>query len=166
MKSLKTVLVEFVRFISAMLRKSIPFVQVLHDVRMHWVATSTFGCNQDEICYMDSLFNGRIAEHTKKQICSVLNCAAAKIKVNVLPVQQHSSGVDCVIYALGFCFYILSKRKIPINVFFNQGKLRSHLLHCLTANKMTHFTMLQTETKTCVAKTVTINVFCSCFLQL
>ena len=117
MKSLKTVLVKFVRFISAMLRKSIPFVQVLHNGRMHWVATSTFGCNQDEIYLKDSLFNGRIAEHTKKQICSVLNCAAAKIKVNVLPVQQQSSGVDCVIYALGFCFYILSKRKNPINVF-------------------------------------------------
>ena len=47
-------------------------------------------------------------------------------------------------------------------MFFNQGKLRLHLLHCLTANKMTHFPMLQTATKTCVAKTVTIKVFCSC----
>ena len=129
---------------------------------MHWVAISSYSCDQGEIYLMDSLFNGRIAEHTKKQICSILNCAAGKIKVNVLPVQQQSNGVDCEIYALAFCFYILSKRTNPINVFFYQGKLKSHLLHCLTANKMTHFPMLQTATKTCVAKTVTINVFCSC----
>ena len=129
---------------------------------MHWVAISTYGCDKGEIYLMDSHFNDRIAEHTKKQICSILNCAAAKIEVNVLLVQQQSNGVGCRIYALAFCFYILSKRTNPINVFFNQGKLRSHLLHCLTADKMTHFTMLQTATKTCVAKTVTVNVFCSC----
>ena len=35
-------------------------------------------------------------------------------------------------------------------------------MHCLTAGKMTHFPMLKTATKTCVAKTVAINVFCSC----
>ena len=142
--------------------RSIPFVQVLHDGRIHWVAISSYGCDQGKIYLMGSLFNGRIAEHTKEQIYSILNCAARKIKVNISPVQQQSNGVDCGIYALAFCFYILSKTTNPINVFFIQGKLRSHFLYCLTANKMTHFPMLQTATKTCVAKTVTINVFCSC----
>ena len=70
-------------------------------------------------------------------------------------------GVDCGIYALAFCFYIFSKRTNPINVFFNQRKLRSLFLHCITAKKITHFPMSQTATKTCVAKTVTI-----VFLQL
>ena len=46
--------------------RSIPFVQVLRDGRMHWVAMSSHGCNQGEIYLMDSLFNGRIVEHTKK----------------------------------------------------------------------------------------------------
>ena len=58
--------------------RSILFVQVLHNGMMHWVAISTYGCDQGEIYLMVSLFNGRIAEHTKKQICSTLNCAAAK----------------------------------------------------------------------------------------
>ena len=66
--------------------RSIPFVQLLHNDRMHWVAISTYGCDLVENYLMDSLFNGRFAEHTKKKICSILNCAAAKIKVNVLPV--------------------------------------------------------------------------------
>ena len=103
---------------------------------MHWVAISTYGCDQDEIYLMDNLFNGRIAKHTKKQVCSILNYTATEIKVNVLTVQQQSNGVDCGIYALAFCFYILSKKTNPITVFSNQGKSRSHLLHCLTPKKL------------------------------
>ena len=95
---------------------------------MHWVAISSYSCDQGEIYLMDSLFNGRIAEHTKKQICSILNCAAGKIKVNVLPVQQQSNGVDCEIYALAFCFNILSKRTNPINVFFLSRKIKVALV--------------------------------------
>ena len=48
--------------------RSIPFVQVLRNGRMHWVAISSYGCDQGEIYLMDSLFNGRITEHTKNQI--------------------------------------------------------------------------------------------------
>ena len=128
-RSLKTVLVEFARFKSAMLKKevriisfytvlSIPFAQVLHDGRMHWAAIRTYGCDLGKIYLMDSLLNGRIAEHKKKQICSILNCAVVKIKNNVLPVQQQSNGVDCGIYTLAFCFDILSKRTNPMNIFF------------------------------------------------
>ena len=69
---------------------------------MYWVAISSYGCNQGEIHLMDTLFNGRIAEHTKMQICSILNFAAGKIKVNILPVQQQSNSVDCGIYVLAF----------------------------------------------------------------
>ena len=51
---------------------NVPFVQILHDVNLHWVAISTYGCNP-EVLSMDSLFNGRIADHTKIQICSIVN---------------------------------------------------------------------------------------------
>ena len=36
--------------------QSISFVQVLHNGRMHWVAISTYGCDQGEIYLVDSLF--------------------------------------------------------------------------------------------------------------
>ena len=69
----------------------------------------------------------------------ILNCAAAKIKVNFLPVRQQSNGIDCRIYAVGFCFYILSKRVNSLNAFLNQGKVSSHLFHCLTADNLIKF---------------------------
>ena len=52
--------------------RNVPFEQILHDVNLHWVAISTYGCNP-EVFSMDSLFNGRIADHTKIQMCSIVN---------------------------------------------------------------------------------------------
>ena len=75
----------------------------------------------------------------KKTDMIILNCAATKIKMNFLPVWQQSNGIDCRIYAVGFCSYILSKRVNSLNAFLNQGKVSSHLLHCLTADNLIKF---------------------------
>ena len=56
-----------------------PFVQVLHTGSLHWVAISTFGCNNGEVFNMDSLFHGRLSQNTKRQICSLMKCNKAKI---------------------------------------------------------------------------------------
>ena len=63
-----------------------PFVQVLHTGGFHWVAVSTFGCNNEEVCIMDSLFHRRLSQQTKRQICSLMNCKKPKIVINVLPL--------------------------------------------------------------------------------
>ena len=93
--------------LSFKVQKNKPFVQVLHDGKLHWIAISTYGCNEGEVCYIDSLFNGRITDHTKQQICASFNCDLKHVKINVLPVQQPSTGVDCGVFALAFYFYIL-----------------------------------------------------------
>ena len=66
--------------------RSIPFAHVLHDSRLNWVAISSYGCAQEEIYLIDSLFNGKVAEHTKRQICSILNCSKDTLNINTLPV--------------------------------------------------------------------------------
>ena len=63
-----------------------PFVQVLHTVRLQWVAISTIGCNNGEVCIMDSLFHRRMPQKTKHQICSLMEFKKAKIVVNFLPL--------------------------------------------------------------------------------
>jgi Ulp1 family protease len=75
--------------------RSEPFVQILHDGRIHWVVISTYGCNPGEVNLLDSLFNGRIADHIKRQICANLNFTGDQLKINVIPVQQQTNGVDC-----------------------------------------------------------------------
>ena len=108
--------------------RNIPFVQILHDGNLHWVAISTYGCNPGEVFLMDSLFNGCIVDHTKRQICSIMNYEQDVLKIIALPVQQQSNGVDCGVLVTAFISYILSQHKSPIDAKFNSSKMRSHLL--------------------------------------
>ena len=72
-----------------------PFVQVLHDGRIHWIAVSTFNCNEGEINLMDSPFQERVPHQSKQQLSALVNCRNKNIKINVLPVQKQTNGVDC-----------------------------------------------------------------------
>ena len=116
-----------------------PFVQVLHDGSLHWIAISTYNCKEGEIFLMDSMFRGRVAHQTKRQICSILNSDNKESKIVALPVQQQSNALDCGVFALAFIHYILSEKKSPIEVNFDTFKTRRHLLHCLVENELSQF---------------------------
>ena len=104
--------------LSFKVQKNKPFVQVLHDGKLNWIAISGYGCNEDEVCYIYSLFRARIADHTKQQICAILNCDLKHVKIKVFSVQQQSNGVDCGVFALAFCFHILSEKADPVGIFW------------------------------------------------
>ena len=40
--------------LSFKVQKNKPFVQVLHDGKLHWIAISTYGCNEGKVYYIDS----------------------------------------------------------------------------------------------------------------
>ena len=40
--------------------RNLPFVQVAHGGRIHWIAVSTFICIEGEINLMDSFFKGSV----------------------------------------------------------------------------------------------------------
>ena len=142
---------------------NVSFVQVLHDYRIHWIAVSIFNCNKGEINLMDSLFQGRVPDHSKQQLSALLNLRNKNIKINVLPVQQQTNGVDCVLFALEFCSEILLTNFKPIRIYFQEDKLRTHLLHCLAAGKITEFPKSTKESyKLCGEKLFHIDIFCSC----
>ena len=61
-------------------------MQILHDGNLHWVAISTYGCNPEEVFLMDSLFSGHIADHIKRQLCSIMNYEQDVSKITALPV--------------------------------------------------------------------------------
>ena len=88
---------------------------------------------------MDSLFKGRVPDHSKQQISALLSYRNKNIKINVLPVQQQTNGVDCGLFTLEFCFEILLRNSNPVGIYFQEDKLRPHLLHCLAADKITEF---------------------------
>ena len=108
------------------MQKNTPFVQVLHDGKLHWIAISTYGCHEGEVFCFDNLFKERIADHTMQQICAIMNCDLKHVKINVLPVQQQSNGVDCGVFALAFCFHIFSEKVNPAGIFSDESKFRHH----------------------------------------
>ena len=143
--------------------KDTPFVQVLHNGNYHWLAVSTYGCQSGEVFVMDSLFRGRLTQHTQKQICSLLCCKESLMKVKVLPVQQQTNGVDCGLFAVAFVQYILMYGKNPINTGFAQSKLRQHVLKSFKDGKLSLFpTSSEATIKFSKGKEVKLELFCSC----
>ena len=145
------------------INRNLPFVQVLHDGRIHWIAVSTFNCNEGEINLMDSLFKGRVPDYSMQQLSALLNCRNKNIKINVVPVQQQTNVFDCGLFALEFCSEILLTNFNLVGICFQKDKLRPHLLHCLAADKITEFPKSTKESyKLCSEKLFHINIFCSC----
>ena len=105
-----------------------PFVQVLHDGDMHWLAISTINYLPDEAFIMDSMFRRKINHHVQRQICSIMHCSMDTIKAMVLRLQQQTNGIDCGLYVLAFIVYLLENDKYPTEVSFNQNQMRNHLL--------------------------------------
>ena len=116
-----------------------PFVQVFPTGGLHWVAISTFGCNNGEICIMDSLFPGRLSQHAKSQICSLMNCKKAKIVINALPLQQQNNGVNYGLFVIAFVQFVMHYKKYPINITFKQSMMRNHAMEALEKNKLELF---------------------------
>ena len=142
--------------------RNLPFVQVLHDGRIHWIAVSTFNCNEGEIKLMDSLFKGRVPDHSEQQLSALLNFRNKNVKINVLPVQQQTNGVDCDLFALEFCSEKTLTNFNPVGIYIQEDQLRPHLLHCLAAVKITEFPKSTKESyKFCGEKFFYIDIFCS-----
>ena len=65
--------------------------------------------------------------------------------------------------ALEFCSEILLASFNPIGIYFQEDKLRPHLLHCLAADKEMEFPKSTKESyKLCDEKLFHIDIFCSC----
>ncbi|XP_047145632.2 uncharacterized protein LOC124818650 [Hydra vulgaris] len=141
---------------------NIPFVQVLHDGHSHWVAISTYRCKPGEVFLMDSLFHGKVANHTKRQICAIMKCTQKKLTIHALPVQQQSNGADCGVFAISFIYHIISTKTNPENITFSIPEMRAHMLHCIQVNQVSSFPQLLADCKRCFQKDICIELFCSC----
>ena len=94
---------------------------------------------------------------------AMLKCRNKNIKINALPVQQQTNGVDCGLFALAFCSEILLRNSNPAEIYFQEHKLRFHLLPFLAAGKIREFSKSTKESyKTCREKLFYIDIFCSC----
>ena len=140
--------------------KNTPFVQILHNGKSHWVAISTYNCNDGEVHLMDSFFSGKISNHLKRQICAIMKCSSSTLSIKAIPVQQQKNFVDCGLYAIYFVYTILSNGSFTNNILEN--KMRSHLLDCFTKGKFIGFPMDECLSKRNTEKIISLELFCSC----
>ena len=111
---------------------------------------------------MDSLFKGRVTDHSKQQLSGLLNCRNKNTKINVLPFPQQTNDVNCGLFALEFRSEIQLTNFNPVGIYFQEDKLRPHLLHCLAADKITEFPKSTKDSyKLCGKKLFHIDIFFS-----
>ena len=142
--------------------RSKPFVQILHDGNIHWLAISTINCSPGKVMVMDSMFKGRMNHHVQRQICAIMHCLLDKITPTALPVQQQTNGVDCVVNALAFVQYLMENKKYPTDVSFDQTQMRNHLLKALKENKLSTFPSGVNRVKKNKRKEIPLMIHCIC----
>ena len=143
------------------------FIQILHDGNLHWVCTSnvSFGVSKDPaaVAMYDSMNQGYVAKFIKQQLASFLCIQSAEMKVVMRSVQQANS-VDCGVFAIAFAT-ALAFGEDPSKLRFDVSKMRTHLVECLKATKMSPFPELKVGAGDIVLskrKLYTVELFCSC----
>lgn len=113
--------------------------------RQHWnvsYALPTF--DKDEVHVIDSMFQD-ISVYQKH---SLLTAYAADdcefLKVTILQSQEQQGGQDCGLFAAAYATEIAFGNKDPNFCMFDQPTMRSHLVSCLEAKKMSPFPKIPT----------------------
>ena len=115
--------------------QTIPLVQLLHDESLHWISISTYNCKEGDVFLIDSMFRGRVAHQTKRQICSILSSNKKELKIVALPVLQQSNAIDCGAFVHSF----------PAEINIDTYKIRTHLLYCLVEHELSQFSVFQSQ---------------------
>lgn len=110
-------------------------VQIIHDRKNHWIATSTIGSDKTVQVY-DSIFS-IVADATKKVIMNLFKAS----EVEVMKTEKQSGYQDCGLFAIATVTALLNGINVP-KVMFAQTRMREHLLTCFVNRSMTPFPIL------------------------
>ena len=120
------------------------YFQILHTGSLHWICIANVfkeGClSPENVNLYDGLnSNGKINPHTQDQIADYLYLPnAPEIHVDVQPVQQQTNGTNCGLFAIAYAVDLVHKED-PTKIRYNERRMRSHLVECLTEGSLTPF---------------------------
>ena len=89
----------------------------------------------------DSLFND-ITGSIKVQLAQCYRTLIddfGNIEIDIPPVQIQTGSVDCGLFAIVFAYELASGKQVLKEVYFDQKKMRSHLLSCFENGELTAF---------------------------
>ena len=98
-----------------------PFVQILHDPSLHWVAVTNLECGPGEVTLMDSLLKKcrrgsndyRIHPNILDQICKLIR-PKRNLVVRIESCDRQPNDADCGLYAIAFVQYVLQYNKFVL----------------------------------------------------
>ena len=121
-------------------------IQIHHVNQNHWVTSSSI---RQQVTVYDSRFSGGdLSSSLTHQLALIYRPLIvreedgeevdAHLDVNIPPVQQQSGLADCGVFAIAFALHTALGHRVP-HLEFQQGKMRSHLLKCLTNGRLLPF---------------------------
>ena len=87
----------------------------------------------------DSLVNGSIHSHTKKQIAPILFSPKEKITINFPALQIQHGGRDCGLFALAFATSLCFGENPSQITYIQHDGLHNHLVSCIEGEYLTKF---------------------------
>ena len=139
-------------------------VQILHRGSMdsgHWFTISTLNCPEGIVNVFDSMYSD-LDQESKSQILSILKHEGKFVKFHMIPVQRQVGGTECGVFAIAFAV-ALSFGLNPTKLIFDQSKMRTHLITCLSQKQFSNFPFsINTNWKKRKQINIKENIFCSC----
>lgn len=137
------------------------FIQILYNQADHWITATNIDCRGGVVRVYDSLH--MVPTHTLKEIIAAMcRTSESSLEIQSMNVARQVGGVDCGLFALAYATS-LSLGQDPVNVMYDQSKLRHHFLQCLLDGKMTTFPVTVNRTvKKAIAFKTCIKLYCIC----
>ena len=124
-------------------------IQIHHIIGNHWVMSSNIG---QEVTVYGSMFTGGDLSSSLTHLLALMyrplitkedgEEVDAHLVVHIPPVQQQNGLADCGVFAIAFALHTALGHKVP-DLEFDQSKMRSHLLKCLTDRRLLPFPTLE-----------------------
>ena len=125
-----------------------PMIQLLHSSEKdHWVCAATIGGRHILCDSLRSISAIRSRDTSTEKLIALPYdiqqqiseyCGLSTVSIDICQVQQQSNGTDCGVFAIAFATHIANGIN-PVNVKFDEMKMRQHLVQCLTDHKMKVF---------------------------
>lgn len=141
------------------------FIQILNKNNNHWILVTNVGTQQFScVRIVDSLGSKHLPLEIQNIIASMLHSPSPEINLKFDDVHQQNDSNSCGLFAVAFATSLCFGQSVS-TLIYDKSKMRSHLMQCLLAKKMSPFPITGTR-KPRLGKLSSFRVHCSCRMPL
>ena len=113
-----------------------PALQIVHTRGNHWIVAARDGSSSKIFVY-DTLFSD-VSLDTKQLITKMFGILQVEV---FRDIQKQKGGKDCGVFAIAICTALAYHYGVylPLNLTFNQTKMRENLMQCFVNKHITMF---------------------------